>query len=191
MPSLAQLLASGSPPEEIEAHLDEIDHAARVAEVRALKGKELARLHDLCAGREVGLDHFVPPSVADGVPVRHHGINSLPFFRKFEKRFLRAPGKRRLHGYNHQALAAITGPGYFVVEEPPAGTELAIDYYQIPETRPHPDWPALRGNEGIPTRFVYGFMKDFMRRVSRHVSIGRAHRKGEPQSAWFALVRED
>jgi len=30
-----------------------------------------------------------------------------------------------------------------------------------------------------------------MQLISRHVSIGRAEKKGKPAPAWFALVRQD
>jgi hypothetical protein len=38
---------------------------------------------------------------------------------------------------------------------------------------------------------VYAGMKDYMRRVSEHVSIGRAYKHEKPMNAWFVLVREE
>ncbi len=191
MPSLTELLAAGSAIDGIASHLDSLDHEARVREVRSLSRSAVPDLFERAAGRPVGLDHFVPPEVPTGTPVRHHGINSLPLFRKFEKRFVRPAGSGRLWGYNHQAMGFVTGPGYFVVEEAAPGQELAIDYYQVPDGPPPAGWPPVRRNETFPTSLVYGYMKDFMRRVSRHVSVGRAHKKGVPQKAWFVLVRQD
>lgn len=189
MTSLRDLLSGPAAIDEIEGHLDGLAPADRLAEVRALPGKALAALYERAAGRDTDLAHFVPPDVPDGTPVHHLGINSLPLFRVFEKRFLRLPGQERLVGYNHQAMAPLTGPGYFVVDRPEPGQPVAIDYFQVPDERPHPDWPAVAPNTTLRSRFVYGFMKDFMRRVTGDVSIGRANRKGKDQSAWFALVR--
>ena len=56
----------------------------------------------------------------------------------------------------------------------------------------HPDgWPEIRSNERGLSRFVYGFMIDTLRRVSKHVTIGSAARKGKDLGSWFILCRED
>ena len=186
-----ELIRSSAPIEEIAARLDALEHAERVAEVRTLKGSDLRALYELTADRPAPKAHFVPPSIPDGVPVRHLGINSLPLFRQFEKRFLRDAETGELHGYNHQAMSPFTGPGYFVVEEPGAGEKAAIDYHRIPPRLPHESWPALAPNTRLPQLLVYGHMRDLMHLVSTHVSIGRAEKKGKPAPAWFALVRQD
>lgn len=191
--TLAAALAvpATSDPAELARHLDEAGPSARLAEVRALGRRDLARLWELAAGAAVDLDHFVPPEVVPGEPVRHLGTNSLLAFRTFEKRFLRpVDGRERLHGYNHQAMQVLTGPGYFVVDPAANCDELFIDYYEVPPSRPRPDWPAVRDNEHLPGKLVYGRMRDRMRRVSTHVSIGRAYREGKAMDAWFAMVRE-
>ena len=51
-------------------------------------------------------------------------------------------------------------------------------------------WPAIRDNEHGLSRLVYGFMIDRMRRVSEHVTIGRANRHGKDFGSWFMLCRE-
>ena len=51
--------------------------------------------------------------------------------------------------------------------------------------------PDIVPNEARLGRFVYAGMKDYMRRVSEHVSIGRAYKGGKPMNAWFVLCRED
>ena len=53
-----------------------------------------------------------------------------------------------------------------------------------------PGWPAVRRNEVGLSRFVYGYMIDTLRRVSEHVSIGSAARKGRDMGSWFVLCRE-
>lgn len=189
--SLSWLLSEGADPPALAAHLDGLDHPARVREVAALSGRWLGRLFERVEGRAIDLGHLVPTDVAEGVPVRHVGVNSLPLFRRFEKRFMRAPGGAGLWGYNHQAMRWLTGPGYFVVAPGRPAEDLCIDYHSVPDGDPGSGWPAVRGNEGFPDRFVYGFMRDHMRRVSDHVSIGRAERKGRMLDTWFALVRMD
>jgi hypothetical protein len=66
---------------------------------------------------------------------------------------------------------------------------VLIDYTRVPAGRA-PGWPAPRSNEGLPARFVYGFMIDRLRRVSEHVTIGSAARHGRDLGSWFALCRE-
>lgn len=52
-------------------------------------------------------------------------------------------------------------------------------------------WPDIRGNECGGARLVYGFMVDTPRRVSEHVTIGRAARRGKVMDAWFLLCRDE
>jgi hypothetical protein len=94
----------------------------------------------------------------------------------------------RLWGYNHQSLAWLTGPGYFVVH-PEGDAPAAIDYRQVPPVQP-PGWPAVKPNDVGLSRFVYRDMVDFLRRVSRHVLIGRATRYGKQLPNFFLLCRE-
>jgi hypothetical protein len=55
----------------------------------------------------------------------------------------------------------------------------------------HPaDWPGIRRNETGLSQFVYGHMIDTLRRVSEHVTIGSAARKGRDLGSWFVLARQ-
>jgi hypothetical protein len=67
--------------------------------------------------------------------------------------------------------------------------ELLVDYNLVPPAHP-PEWPAIRRNESGLSRFVYGFMIDRLRGVSKHVTIGSAARKGKDMGSWFVLCRE-
>jgi hypothetical protein len=68
--------------------------------------------------------------------------------------------------------------------------EVLVDYNRVPDA--HPDgWPAIRTNERGLSRFVYGFMIDTLRRVSEHVTIGSAARRGRDIGSWFVLCRQD
>ncbi|HZO09257.1 MAG TPA: hypothetical protein VFC77_07760 [Myxococcota bacterium] len=190
-------LATQAPvdPKRIEGWLDRLRHAERVAAVRALGRAEQRSLYEAVAGRlPLRLCDLVPPATADLAAVRHLGRNTLPAFTLFEKRFCRPPGAdaeapAELWGYNHQSTARFTGPGYFVAREDPDRAEVWIDYTRLPSGRAA-GWPEIRPNERGIARFVYGFMVDTLRRVSEHVTIGSAARRGRDLGSWFALCRE-
>ncbi len=176
----------------VAALLDGLGHEGRVHTVRTWTKKLQATLFEAAKGHlPIDLDFLVPSSVAPLVEVIHDGQNTLPAFRHFQKRFAKLEeGAVELVGYNHQAMSAFTGPGYFVVTrgEGDQRGELLIDYTKTPQRKP-PTWPSLRANSGIGG-LVYGGMIDHLRGISSHVSIGRAYR-GKAVDAWFALVRRD
>ena len=185
-------LVRADPPDRaaIAAFLDGLPHGERVAAITALSGPRLqARLYAATAGAPpVTLADFVPPDAPPLREVVFHGKNSLPAFTLFQKRFCRpSTGRGELWGYNHQALAWLTGHGYFVVHDDRDGA--AIDYREVPPGRP-PTWPEVRPNHRGFSRFVYHDMVDYLRRVSADVFIGRAHRGGKPRSNYFLLCRE-
>ena len=182
-------------PRVVADLLDGLAHAERVDAVRSL-GR--AQQRDLYAAVEnflpVRLEELVPASAEDLATVRHFGRNTLPLFTHFEKRFCRPPGEdlqkpERLVGFNFQTLQPVTGPGYFVARQDPDRPEVWIDYTELPTHHPA-DWPQIRSNERGLSRFVYGFMVDTLRRVSEHVTIGSAARKGRDLGSWFVLCRE-
>jgi hypothetical protein len=173
-----------------------MDAKSRLATMLTISAKEQRVLWDLFADQAAGADHFVPASIEPLKEVIHHGKNTLPTHNFFQKRFCRAEegAPDELWGYNHQSLAWLTGPGYYVAhsaaeeKEPPSS--YVIDYTRVPKKKPE-SWPEIVDNKAKLGRFVYAGMKDYMRRVSDHVSIGRAYKSGKPMSAWFVLVRED
>jgi len=187
-------LVGAAPPDRaaIAALLDGLGAADRHAAVTALAGPRLqGRLWDAVAGAPpVTLADFVPPDAAPLREVIFHGKNSLPAFTLFQKRFCRppaAPARDELWGYNHQTLAWLTGPGYFVAHDDPRGA--AIDYRQVPPAHPA-GWPDVAPNERGLSRFVYANMVDIMRRVSRDVFIGSAFRAGREAGNFFMLCRD-
>lgn len=172
--------------------LDELGHEGRVWAMARMTPGMQARLFEAASGfRKIGLDHFVPADVAPLVPVAHLGHNSLPTFTSFAKVFCKpSSGAGALYGYNRQAMAPITGPGYYVARaSTEAEGEVVIDYTQVPPEKPE-GWPPIRPNTGLATP-VYGGMIDHVRGISSHVAIGRAFRDGAWLDAWFVLVRED
>jgi hypothetical protein len=182
--------------ESIRRFLDDLSHAARVAAIRSLGRAELSRLYKGADGfKAVTLEDLVPAAFADFETVRHHGKNSLPVFTHFEKRLCRPRRVDResvaeLYGFNFQALASITGPGYFIARAAEERPEVLIDYSRVPTQHPH-SWPPARRNERGVSRFVYGCLFDTLRGVSEHVTVGSAARKGKDLGSWFALCRED
>ena len=172
-----------------------MDAQNRLWTMLSIEPKEQAVLWKLVADRPaLSAEHFVPSGTEPLKQVIHHGKNSLPMHRYFQKRFaLASDDSGELWGYNHQTMAWATGPGYFVAHPPPqedAPAQYVIDYTRIPPNKPQA-WPDIIPNEARLGRFVYSGMKDYMRAVSEHVSIGRAYKRGKPMNAWFVLCRDD
>lgn len=175
----------------LQGYFDRLDAETRIKEARALTAKEQAVLFDAAKGfKPVKLIDFVPENVPTLKQVRHFGRNSLPLFRIFEKRFCRPEGKKdELWGYNEQPMKTFTGPGFFVAWQV-SEDEVLLDYTKIPPGKPN-EWPRILPNSVRLSRFIYYNTQDYMRGVSKHVSIGRATRKGKTMDNWFVLCREE
>ena len=112
-------------PQPISDLLDSLDEPTRIAATRALDRPLQRKLWKAADGfREVRVLDMVPAETPDLTAVRHYGINSLPLFRLFEKRFYRPGGQDPAHpselgGANFQSIQALTGPGYFVAVDSP------------------------------------------------------------------------
>ncbi len=179
--------------EVIAEQLDRMSHGERLEAIRSLGGaRAQARLWEAAAAAPaVTLDDLVPPDLPPLREVIWQGKNSLPAFTLFQKRFCRpAPGttSAQLWGYNHTAIAWLVGPGYFVVHRE-GDAPAAIDYRLVPPSQPA-GWPAVKPNDTGASYFVYRDMVDYLRRVSRHVLIGRATRYGKELPNYFVLCRE-
>jgi hypothetical protein len=192
--TLKELLASDRPDATaVRSFLDGLDHPNRMAALTSLQGTTWqAKLYDMAKGAPpVSLDDLVPAALPPLREVIWHGKNSLPMFTLFQKRFCRPAGARgqgELWGYNHQSLGWFTGPGYFVCHQD-GPVPAAIDYRVVPPEAP-PGWPTVKRNDQGMSRFVYNGMVDYLRRVSTHVLIGRAHRGGKELPNYFLLCRE-
>jgi hypothetical protein len=188
-------LVEEDPPDRhaIAAFLDSLGAAERVEAIAALGGVPLQRrLYEAVRGAPpVTLADLVPPETPPLREVIFEGKNSLLAFTRFQKRFCRPPEAgtgEELWGYNHQALGWLTGPGYFVVREDRI-RGAAIDYREVPYQHPE-NWPGVAPNDRGFSRFVYKDMVDYLRRVSRDVFIGSAHRHGKEQGNYFILTRD-
>jgi hypothetical protein len=183
----------------IASHLDQLDGATRWREVGALGRSRQRILHDKAAhARAIDFDHLVGDAGAR-VEVIHDGINTLPVpgpLRRFQKRFCRPDhASDRLFGYNEGPTRRWIGPGYFVAiptADRPAWSArgaVVVDYFQIPDGEVAPGWPHVVDNHWRLQRFVYEATRDFMRRVSTHVSIGAAFKRERPLDHYFVLCR--
>jgi hypothetical protein len=173
-------------------YLDTLDPQARLEQLRRLNGREQARLFDAAHGfRPVRLADFVPANTPPHHEVIHNGRNSLPLLHFFQKRFCRPEEEQsnELWGYNEWRFRSLVGPGYFVARQV-SEHEVVIDYCQVPPVTPA-SWPPIRPNSVGLSRFIFDQTQDFMRGVSRHVSVGRATRQGKNLDNWFVLCRSE
>ncbi|HEX7842280.1 MAG TPA: hypothetical protein VF469_32635 [Kofleriaceae bacterium] len=186
----------------IGAYLDGLDPGPRWHEVRGLDRAHQRTLYEKAAhARPIDLAHFV----GDAGPrqeVIHDGVNTLPLpasWQRFQKRFCRPdPGgaaEPRLFGYNEGPSRRLIGPGFFVAL--PTGDRpqwsarggIAVDYFQIPDGAVADGWPRIVANDWRLSRFVYHQTRDFLRCVSRDVSIGAAWKRERPLDHYFVLCR--
>ncbi len=175
--------------------LDGLGHEGRVHTTRTWHKKQQAAIFEAAKGRAIDLDFLVPPSIGELVEVIHEGVNTLPTFSHFQKRFTRLPAEdeQKIGGYNHQPpWMAFSGPGYFVCKsgEGEHEGEVVVDYTHYPKHKPDA-WPEIRKNEGVIPGMVFGGMTDYLRRISNNVSIGRAWKHGKALDQYFTLVRKD
>jgi len=174
-------------------------------EERLTAGRSLGRHHQRVlfakaqGTRALTLLDFVPEHVAPQTSVRHLGCNTLPLphsLRFFEKRFCRpSDGSPRLFGYNEGVFRPFIGPGYFVAKPSaaPGWRErgaVVVDYFEVPDGPVAEGWPRVVSNSHGLQFFVYRHTRDFMRRVSAHVTIGAAYKGEKALDHYFVLVRE-
>ena len=172
--------------------LDALTHRQRVDVTRVLSRQLQAILYAKAAHQPpLLLDAFVPPGLAPFRVVNHVGTNNLALARAFTKALYRLPDGA-IGGRNVQPFSWLTGHGYFTVRgsDDASRGAVMIDYVALPKAVPQ-GWPLVVTNERFLSYFVYRGMKDYMRRVAQHVSVGRAVREGRDMPNYFVLVRED
>ena len=205
-PTIGDLLREKSSAKLVGAHFDALTPEMRLAEALSLDPRQQAQIWDVAADAEpIRLSHFVPDDLPPAVGVRHEGRNSLPIpppfqgFQMFAKVFTKIPeDEDEIAGYNDSA-AWFIHPGYFVAMETDVRPDwrtwggVVIDYHRVPEpgvVLPE-GWPPVVPNEVGLQKLVYFETRDFMRKVSQHVSIGRASKHEKWMDAWFVLCRKD
>ncbi|AUX45833.1 hypothetical protein SOCE26_073290 [Sorangium cellulosum] len=201
MPELIDLLRQNAPVARVAEYLDGLTHDERLRALSTTTRADQRALYNAAsAAPALTLDFFVPSGTPRRVAVHHKGRNSLPLpspLRFFEKRFaLPEDGSARLFGYNEGLTRSWIGPGFFVAV-PTAGNlawqergAVVIDYFQVPDG-PVPDgWPRVVPNSKGLQSVVYDGTRDFMRRVSKDVSIGAAFKGEKALDHYFTLCRE-
>jgi hypothetical protein len=168
-----------------------LDADQHIRHIRSLTRAEQVLLFEAAANvRALKLTDLVP----EGTPLLHEVIyqerNSFPIMRFFEKRFcLLRMHTDELWGYNKHILKPLIGPGYFIARQH-STFEVMIDYTEVPPSKP-PAWLRILPNLARLGRFVHEGLRDIVRGVSKHVSIGRATREGQPGDNWFVLCRDE
>ncbi|MCB9743472.1 MAG: hypothetical protein H6741_25210 [Alphaproteobacteria bacterium] len=202
MSKLTDMLAAGAPVTELASLLDGLDHDGRWALLSTLNRRQQREMWNIAQGSPpITLEHFAPANRPRLKQVVHHGRNSLPVpppFRMFRKPMCKtAEGDDRLFGYNDGATVKLFGPGYFVAYSTAGKPEwearggVVVDYFQVPDGPVAEGWPAVKqNNEGLQV-LIYHQTRDYMRKVSEHVSIGAAYKKEKALDHYFVLCRED
>lgn len=196
--SLATMIPEAS-IHDIGTWLDGLSPAARLEACRGVgRGLQRQLFEKAGASAPLTLDDYVPEGVDPLREVIHEGRNTLPAFRLFQKRFCRpANGGEVLFGYNEGDTRKLIGPGYFVMRSTAGAADeealgsLVVDYTRVPDGPVADGWPGVVPNSQGLQRFVYHNTRDYMRRVSAHVTIGAAYKKGKALGAWFILCRQD
>ncbi len=194
MNRLQELLTSGPiDMRAVSSYLDGLPSDRRRSEVLELGRGAQRRLFDAADGwASLSLDDLVPASAPPLSEVPHYGRNTLPAFQRFAKVFTRPdPFEGELWGYNRNTalLETMVGPGYYVACAHHRPGEVLVDYLRVPPNG-LPGWPPVLPNSARLSRFVYYGTQDVLRKVSQHVSIGRAQKRGHWLPAWFVLVRD-
>jgi hypothetical protein len=184
----------------IGAYLDGLAAETRLRETRTLDRARQRTLYEKAAhAAPIDLAHLVGDAPARHEVV-HDGVNTLPVprpLRSFQKRFCVPDGAGdRLFGYNEGPTRRFIGPGFFVAV-PTAGRPswtargaVVVDYFQVPDGPVADGWPRVVDNHWRLQRFVYHQTRDFLRRVSRQVSIGAAFKRERPLDHYFVLCRQ-
>jgi hypothetical protein len=197
MTNLKSMLSAPAPDmDEVARYLDGLSNSARTEQAVSLDRDAQEKLFELAQGRALDLAYFVPDDTPPMREVVHEGRNSLPAFTRFAKVFVRPDGPEegsaQLWGYNRnpRLIETVVGPGYFVALPYSMPGEIVIDYRKRPPRKPA-HWPPILSNKARLSVVVYNGMEDVMRRVSRHVSIGRATKAGKLLDNWFVLCRQE
>ena len=187
--TLNELLTTpGVTPEQVQKHLASLPGDERVRQATQLDRRHHRMLWELSAHTApLRLEEVVAPDRAPLDPVPFEGQNNQPIYRPFKKVFYRTPSGA-IGGYNDSPAAWFAGPGYYVLRRDDSGTY--VDYTEVPTEKP-PTWPPIRPNDVGVSQFVYGHMKDYLRRVYGRVVIGRAYRKGKATPNYFVLARPE
>lgn len=171
---------------QVQSHLGALSGEERVRQCTSIDARLQGRLWTLAeGGRSVGFEELVPKEAGELNPIPFEGQNSQPLFRRFRKVFYRMPDGK-IGGRNEGVLAPVIGDGYYVVER--GDLETYVDYTQVPRVVPQ-GWPRAKRNDRGVSILVFGFMKDYLRRVTEGVFIGHALKPVIGSQGYFVLAR--
>lgn len=187
--TLNELMAKpGVTSEEVQKHLSALPGDERVRQATTLDRKHQKTLWELSdKTAKITLEEVVPPSRKALDPLPFEGQNNQPIYRMFKKVFYRT-SDGKIAGYNESDAAWFAGPGYYILTTNATGT--FVDYTQLPKEKPA-GWPEIKDNTDGISRFIYGNMHDYLRRVSNLIFIGRAYRHGKESGNYFILARPE
>lgn len=196
--SLSEKIRANASADELAGYLNGLSHEVRKSEALGLARGDLGRLYAIAAARPCTIEtDFLPAGKGPLEEIIHWGKNSLPLFRDFQKRMCRPskPTDQPLaYGYNEGSTRGLIGPGYFVAREDEHPDQkvrtVVIDYFLTPPEKAQ-GWPEIKPTSAGLSRFVYHRTRDWMWKVSDHVSIGRARKNDSWMGAYFVLCRED
>jgi hypothetical protein len=175
-------------PDRVQAHLASLSGDERVRQSTQLDRRHHKALWDLSANTApIQLEEVVATDRAPLDPVPFEGQNNQPLYRPFKKVFYRT-NNGAIGGYNDSPASWFAGPGYYLLKRDDSG--IYVDYTEVPHDKPA-SWPPIKSNETGISQFVYGHMKDYLRRVYGRVFIGRAYRKGKASPNYFVLARPE
>ena len=181
---------------EIASYLEGLSAPERAGELLALSKRHQRTLYlkAQCAD-PVQASDLLPEGFEPTRGLRHHGRNTLPIFRDFEKHFAHTDGV--IYGFNEGSTRRWIGPGYFVCR-PAHGPELersafVVDYFQVPVGPVPADWPEVKPNWRGLQVLVYHKTRDYLRRVCDGVLIGSAYKtilgRELKLDSYFLLIR--
>ncbi len=189
MPTLKELVTEGASLAAIVQHLEGLPNDRCVAEAMELGSKEQQQLYALAKDAEViALEQLVPQGQLNQAEV-FEGRNSLPLYSRFQKRFFRQ-SDGRIFGNNTSPTEWLIGPGYFEVlpSTDQSRGALLIDYSYYPK-QGLADWRPVVDNRKGASRFVYGGLQDYCRKVTDDLYICWVFRDGKDQGKTFVLAR--
>jgi hypothetical protein len=169
-------------PDKLAEALNSMTHTERVQVTRAMSGLAIERLFDTVIGHSLDPEYFLTFDITP-----HAGTNNMLVARAFQKIFYRTTSG--IAGRNAHRFDWLTGPGYFSVKKNDHAADVIFDYSDLPQQCPA-RWPTITDNARGVSYFVYRGLTDVMRKVSEHVSVGRAFRFGKPLPNYFVLVRQ-
>lgn len=181
---------------DIAAYLGNLPSHQRAGELLSLSKSSQRTLYLKALGSPpVEATDLLPEGLERGRGLCHHGFNSLPFLRSFEKHFCWSGDE--IVGFNEASTRRLLGPGYFVCR-PTDGAEVqrsawVVDYFQVPRGDVPADWPTVVPNWRGLQVLVYHHTRDYLRKVCDGVLIGSAYKtvlgREFKLDSYFVLVR--